>query len=205
MDGGPPAVDRPGAFGPVRGRLAEAVKTRSRGARSELPCETDGTRRLAAVRARDAPRGSLRPLLPAALRPVWRADGSSLGSSGARVVVDGIDEPPRGCCSGWDGSRTEADVLSRAAAPAWTRSCRRGARLARRGVWPRLAGARGRPAERRRHRVAAAPGVRRARGADGRSADLAFAVLLGPPRPAGAAPPARAAGTVVVHAAAGSG
>jgi hypothetical protein len=69
------------------------------------------------VRARAAPRGSRRPLLPAALRPVWRAAGElQLGLDPDRaVVVDGVDEPTARVLLGLDGSRTEAEVLAAAA------------------------------------------------------------------------------------------
>jgi hypothetical protein len=68
------------------------------------------------VRARAAPRGPVRPLLPAALRPVWRADGElQLGLDPERaVVVDGIDERTARVLLGLDGSRTEAEVLAAA-------------------------------------------------------------------------------------------
>ena len=69
------------------------------------------------ARARTPGRGSGRPLLPAALRPVWRSDQAlQLGLDPDRaVVVDGIDEPIAKTLLGLDGTRTEAEVLSGAA------------------------------------------------------------------------------------------
>lgn len=71
------------------------------------------------MRARAAPRApreSSRPLLPTALRPVWRGDGElQLGLDPERaVVVDGIDERTARVLLGLDGSRTEAEVLAAA-------------------------------------------------------------------------------------------
>ena len=70
------------------------------------------------VRARTPGEGSGRPLLPAALRPVWRSDQAlQLGLDPDRaVVVDGIDEPIAKALLGLDGTRTEAEVLAGAAA-----------------------------------------------------------------------------------------
>jgi len=69
------------------------------------------------ARARTPGRGSGRPLLPAALRPVWRSDQAlQLGLDPDRaVVVDGIDEPIAKTLLGLDGTRTEAEVLAGAA------------------------------------------------------------------------------------------
>ena len=69
------------------------------------------------ARARTPGRGSGRPLLPAALRPVWRSDQAlQLGLDPDRaVVVDGIDEPIAKALLGLDGTRTEAEVLAGAA------------------------------------------------------------------------------------------
>ena len=69
------------------------------------------------VRARTPGRGSGRPLLPAALRPVWRSDQAlQLGLDPDRaVVVDEIDEPIAKALLGLDGTRTEAEVLAGAA------------------------------------------------------------------------------------------
>jgi len=69
------------------------------------------------ARARTACEGSGRPLLPAALRPVWRSDQAlQLGLDPVRaVVVDGIDEPIAKALLGLDGTRTEAEVLAGAA------------------------------------------------------------------------------------------
>ncbi len=66
------------------------------------------------ARARTPGRGSGRPLLPAALRPVWRSDQAlQLGLDPDRaVVVDGIDEPIAKALLGLDGTRTEAEVLA---------------------------------------------------------------------------------------------
>jgi len=68
-------------------------------------------------RARTPGRGSGRPLLPAALRPVWRSDQAlQFGLDPDRaVVVDGIDEPIAKALLGLDGTRTEAEVLAGAA------------------------------------------------------------------------------------------
>ncbi|HEY6746462.1 MAG TPA: ThiF family adenylyltransferase [Mycobacteriales bacterium] len=67
-------------------------------------------------RARMPGSGSGRPLLPAALRPVWRSDGAlQLGLDPDRaVVVDGIDEPTARALLALDGTRTEAEVLTAA-------------------------------------------------------------------------------------------
>jgi len=72
--------------------------------------------RPAGGRARIPARGTGRPLLPAALRPVWRSDGAlQLGLDPARaVVVDGIDEPTARTLLELDGTRTEAEVLAAA-------------------------------------------------------------------------------------------
>ena len=69
------------------------------------------------ARARTPGGGSGRPLLPAALRPVWRSDQAlQLGLDPDRaVVVDGIDEPIAKALLGLDGTRTEAEVLAGAA------------------------------------------------------------------------------------------
>src|SRR6185437_15251850 len=69
------------------------------------------------ARARTPGRGSGRPLLPAALRPVWRSDQAlQLGLDPDRaVVVDGIDEQIAKTLLGLDGTRTEAEVLAGAA------------------------------------------------------------------------------------------
>jgi len=69
------------------------------------------------ARARTPGPGSGRPLLPAALRPVWRSDQAlQLGLDPDRaVVVDGIDEPIAKALLGLDGTRTEAEVLAGAA------------------------------------------------------------------------------------------
>ena len=69
------------------------------------------------ARARTPGPGSGRPLLPAALRPVWRSDQAlQLGLDPDRaVVVDGIDEPIAKTLLGLDGTRTEAEVLAGAA------------------------------------------------------------------------------------------
>ena len=69
------------------------------------------------ARARTPGRGSGRPLLPAALRPVWRSDQAlQFGLDPDRaVVVDGIDEPIAKALLGLDGTRTEAEVLAGAA------------------------------------------------------------------------------------------
>jgi ThiF family len=69
------------------------------------------------ARARMPGRGSGRPVLPAALRPVWRSDQAlQLGLDPDRaVVVDGIDEPIAKALLGLDGTRTEAEVLAGAA------------------------------------------------------------------------------------------
>jgi hypothetical protein len=69
------------------------------------------------TRARTPGHGSGRPLLPAALRPVWRSDQAlQLGLDPDRaVVVDGIDEPIAKALLGLDGTRTEAEVLAGAA------------------------------------------------------------------------------------------
>jgi hypothetical protein len=63
-------------------------------------------------------RGPGRPLLPAALRPVWRAAGElQLGLDPARaVVVGGVDEPIARFLLRLDGTRTEAETLASAAA-----------------------------------------------------------------------------------------
>lgn len=68
-------------------------------------------------RARIPGSGSGRPLLPAALRPVWRSDGAlQLGLDPDRaVVIDGIDEPVARALLQLDGTRTEAEVLTAAA------------------------------------------------------------------------------------------
>ncbi len=68
-------------------------------------------------RARTPGRGAGRPLLPAALRPVWRSDQAlQIGLDPDRaVVVDGIDEPIAKALLGLDGTRTEAEVLAGAA------------------------------------------------------------------------------------------
>lgn len=73
--------------------------------------------RPAGVRARTPGSGAGRPLLPAALRPVWRSDGAlQLGLDPDRaVVVDGIDEPTARSLLDLDGTRTEAEVLAAAA------------------------------------------------------------------------------------------
>src|SRR5215217_3579448 len=73
--------------------------------------------RPAGARARTPASGTGRPLLPAALRPVWRSDGAlQLGLDPDRaVVVDGIDEPTARTLLELDGTRTEAEVLSAAA------------------------------------------------------------------------------------------
>jgi hypothetical protein len=69
------------------------------------------------ARARTPGHGAGRPLLPAALRPVWRSDQAlQLGLDPDRaVVVDGIDEPIAKALLGLDGTRTEAEVLTGAA------------------------------------------------------------------------------------------
>ena len=61
--------------------------------------------------------GPGRPLLPAALRPVWRSDQAlQIGLDPERaVVVDGLDEPLAKALLGLDGTRTEAEVLAGAA------------------------------------------------------------------------------------------
>jgi len=68
-------------------------------------------------RARTPGRGSGRPLLPAALRPVWRSDQAlQIGLDPDRaVVVDGIDESLARALLELDGTRTEAEVLAGAA------------------------------------------------------------------------------------------
>lgn len=67
-------------------------------------------------RARIPGSGAGRPLLPAALRPVWRSDGAlQLGLDPDRaVVVEGIDEPTARALLELDGTRTEAEVLTAA-------------------------------------------------------------------------------------------
>lgn len=59
-----------------------------------------------------------RPLLPGALRPVWRsADALQLGLDPDRaVVLDGVDEPLVRALLELDGTRTEPEVLAAAAA-----------------------------------------------------------------------------------------
>jgi bacteriocin biosynthesis cyclodehydratase domain-containing protein len=76
--------------------------------------------RPAGARARTLGPGTGRPLLPAALRPVWRADGTlQLGLDPDRaVVLDGIDEDTARSLLALDGTRTEAEVLTAAADPA---------------------------------------------------------------------------------------
>ena len=67
-------------------------------------------------RARAPGSGSGRPLLPGALRPVWRSDGAlQLGLDPDRaVIVDGIDEPTARALLALDGTRTESEVLAAA-------------------------------------------------------------------------------------------
>lgn len=62
--------------------------------------------------------GGPRPLLAAALRPVWRSgDVLQLGLDPDRaVVLDGVDEPLVRALLELDGTRTEAEVLAAAAA-----------------------------------------------------------------------------------------
>jgi hypothetical protein len=70
------------------------------------------------ARARTPGRGGAgRPLLPAALRPVWRSEQAlQIGLDPDRaVVVDGIDEPIAKALLGLDGTRTEAEILAGAA------------------------------------------------------------------------------------------
>ena len=69
------------------------------------------------ARASTPGHGSGRPLLPTALRPVWRSDQAlQIGLDPDRaVVVDGIDEPTAKTLLGLDGTRTEAEVLAGAA------------------------------------------------------------------------------------------
>ena len=57
-----------------------------------------------------------RPLLPPALRPVWRADGAlQLGLDPARaVVLEGVDEAVARLLLDLDGTRTEPEVLAAA-------------------------------------------------------------------------------------------
>ena len=164
--------------------------------------------RLAAVRARAAPRGSLRPLLPAALRPVWRADGElQLGLDPDRaVVVDGIDEATARVLLGLDGSRTEAEVLTAAGGAGVDPGVLGGllSDLRDAGVLAEAGrGAVARPAEPAPPAGSAA--AARAFGAPGAAGrlgpDLASLSLLGPPRSPLELLRRRRAATVVVHGA----
>lgn len=160
------------------------------------------------MRARAAPRGPRRPLLPAALRPVWRADGElQLGLDPARaVVVDGIDEPTARLLIELDGNRTEADVLAGAAGAGVDPAVLSGllADLRGAGVLAEVGpGTTARPAE-----PAPPPGsaaAARAFGAPGAAGrlgpDLASLALLDPPTSPLAVLRRRRTATVVVHGA----
>jgi hypothetical protein len=164
--------------------------------------------RLTRVRARAAPRGPLRPLLPTALRPVWRARSElQLGLDPERaVVVEGIDEPTARVLLGLDGSRTEAEVLATAAAAGVDAGMLGGllADLRGAGVLAEAGGgAVPRPAE-----PAPLPGsaaAARAFGAPGAAGrlgpDLASLSLLGSSRTPLEVLRGRRAATVVVHGA----
>jgi hypothetical protein len=164
--------------------------------------------RLAAVRARAAPGGPRRPLLPAALRPVWRAAGElQLGLDPARaVVVAGVDEPTARVLLGLDGSRTEAEVLAAAGRDGVDAGVLGGLLADLRGAGV-LAEAGGGPANRPAE-PAQPPGSAAAARAFGAPAaagrlgpDLAALSLLDPPRTPLELLRRRRAATVVVHGA----
>ena len=160
------------------------------------------------MRARAAPRGSLRPLLPAALRPVWRAEGElQLGLDPERaVVVDGVDEATARVLLDLDGHRTEAEVLAAATAAGVDARVLSGLLADLRGAGV-LAEAGGGPAARPAE-AAPPPGsaaAARAFGAPGAAGrlgpDLASLSLLGNARAPLEVLRGRRAATVVVHGA----
>jgi bacteriocin biosynthesis cyclodehydratase domain-containing protein len=164
------------------------------------PCPAGAPPLPAALRARAVATGAGRPLLPPALRPVWRSHHAlQLGLDPTRaVVVDGIDEPTARTLLELDGTRTEAEVLSTAAAAGLDRDLVGGLLADLRGagvlaeVTPAVSAPRPAPVVR--------PG--RAFGALGRlGPDLATLSLIPAPRSPLEVVRARRAASVVVHGA----